>query len=402
MMRIPGGIVLRRAFLPLLSVFLLVLSPSRSNSQVEKIAGGFLFVEGPVWKEGVGLLFSDINGNTIYRWSPDSEVVPYVRPSGNSNGLALDAQGRLLAAQHGSRQVVRFEPNGNQTILAARFEGKRLNSPNDLVVKSDESIWFTDPPYGISSGQEELGFYGIYRISSSGVLQMLDKSLRRPNGIVFSPGEKKLYVNDSEARIIYVWDVVSDTSIANKRQFASMNVAGYADGMKVDADGNLFSAGPLGIWVFAPNGAPVDTLLVPGQTTNCNWGDADRRTLYITSGTAVYRTRPLLTSVRDSRRGGLAGGVCELSGNYPNPFNASTVITYRVPRGSPVSLSVVDILGREVAALVKGNLEAGDHEVRFDGSGLASGVYFTRLQVGDPTDSPGYGSVQMKRLVLLR
>jgi gluconolactonase len=385
-----------------LCAVLFVSGPARSQAQVEKVADGFQFVEGPVWKEGVGLLFSDINGNTIYRWSPDSGVAPYVRPSGNANGLALDAQGRLLAAQQGSRQVVRFEPNGTQTILAVRFEGKRLNSPNDLVVKSDGSIWFTDPPYGISSGQEELGFYGIYRIGPSGALQLLDKSLRRPNGIVFSPGEKKLYVNDSEARIIYVWDIVSDTAIANRRQFAFMNVVGYADGMKVDAGGHLFSAGPLGIWVFAPDGTPLDTILVPGQTTNCNWGDSDRRTLYITSGTTVYKTRPLLTSIDKSGRRGYAEGAYELSGNYPNPFNASTTITYRVSSKSPVRLSVFDLLGREVAPLVNADMEAGNHDVSFDGSGLASGVYFTRLQVGDLSRSSEYGLAPTKRLLLLR
>ncbi len=381
--------------------FLFMVSPVRSDAQVEKVADGFQFVEGPVWKEGLGLLFSDINGNTIYRLSPDSGAVPYVRPSGNANGLALDAQGRLLAAQQGSRQVVRFERDGTQTILAGRFEGKRLNSPNDLIVKSDGSIWFTDPPYGISSGQEELGFYGIYRIDPSGVLQLLDRSLRRPNGIVFSPGEKKLYVNDSEARIIYVWDVVSDSLITNKRQFAFMNVAGYADGMKVDADGRLFSAGPLGIWVFASDGTPLDTILVPGQTTNCNWGDADRKTLYITSGTAVYKTRPLLTGIDNSGKMGY-GSTYGLSGSYPNPFNASTTIVYRVSRRSTVRLSVFDLLGREVAPLIDGATEAGEHAVRFDGSGLASGVYFTCLQVADLSHGSGYGLAPMKILLLLR
>jgi gluconolactonase len=164
-----------------------VFPPLPLSGQVQKVADGFLFVEGPVWKDGVGLLFSDINGNTIYRWSQDSGVVAYVKPSGNSNGLALDLQGRLLAAQHGNRRVVRIEITGSQTPLASLYQGKRLNSPNDLTVKSDGSIWFTDPPYGISQIQEELGFYGIYRISTSGEVQLLDKSLRRPNGIALSP-----------------------------------------------------------------------------------------------------------------------------------------------------------------------------------------------------------------------
>jgi len=303
-----------------------VLPPLPLSGQVQKVADGFLFVEGPVWKDGVGLLFSDINGNTIYRWSQDSGVVAYVKPSGNSNGLALDLQGRLLAAQHGNRRVVRIEITGSQTPLAASYQGKRLNSPNDLTVRSDGSIWFTDPPYGISQSQEELGFYGIYRISTSGEVQLLDKSLRRPNGIALSPDERRLYVNDSEARIIYVWDVVADSTVANKRVFASMAPVGYADGMKVDGAGNLYSAGPLGIWVFAPDGRVVDTILVPGQTTNCNWGDNDRKTLYITSGTAVYRIRPGVTSTEDPGQGSsLRPGLMPLE-CFPNPFNPTTTI----------------------------------------------------------------------------
>ncbi len=260
-----------------------------SDIKVEKIADGFQFVEGPVWKDN-GLLFSDIPGNTIYRWTPDSGTTTvFLRPSGNSNGLTLDKEGRLLMAQHGKRRLARIETDGTETALATHYEGKRLNSPNDVAVKSDGFIFFTDPPYGISKNEEELGFYGIYSLSPTGTLQLLDKSLNRPNGITFSPDEKKLYVGDSEARTIFVWDVVSDTLITNKRTFAYMNAEGYTDGMKFDKEGHLFATGPLGVWVYESNNTLLEIIAVPGQTTNCNWGDADGNTLYITSGSSVYR-----------------------------------------------------------------------------------------------------------------
>lgn len=374
------------------SVGMLVTAPL--NGQVQKVANGFLFVEGPIWKDGVGLLFSDINGNAIYRWSPDSGTSVYLRPSGNSNGLTLDHEGRLLAAQQGNRRVIRIEVNGSQTVLAAYYKGKRLNSPNDLVVKSDGSIWFTDPPYGISPSQEELGFYGIYRVSPTGDLQLLDKSLTRPNGIVFSPDEKKLYVNDSEARVIYAWDVVSDSTIAKRQPFAAMNPAGYADGMKVDGAGNLFSAGPLGIWVFAANGHVLDTILVPGQTTNCNWGDNDRKTLYITSGTTVYSIRPNLTGIHDSRRGGLVEPRSKPLGSFPNPFNPSTRIGFNLGEAGSVSLVIYDLLGNLVATLIHERLTAGHHETMWNAHGLAGGVYLCCFRSA--------GSVESRRLILLR
>lgn len=257
--------------------------------QVEKIAEGFQFVEGPLWKNGE-LLFSDIPANKIYQWSPDHETKILIEPSGNSNGLALDNEGRLLLAQHGERRLARLEADGSQTPLATHYKGKKLNSPNDIAVKGDGSIFFTDPPYGITNSEEELGFYGIYRISKSGSVQLLDSTLRRPNGIAFSPNEKKLYVSDCEAKIIYVWDVLEDTAIANKKQFASMNVEGSgADGMKMDSQGMLYCTGPLGVWIFNSEGTVIDTIEVPGQTTNCNWSGKDQSTLYVTSGNAVYK-----------------------------------------------------------------------------------------------------------------
>jgi sugar lactone lactonase YvrE len=258
---------------------------------VEKIAEGFQFLEGPVWKEDLGLLFSDIPANTVYLWSQVKGTSVYLQPSGNSNGLAIDARQDLVLAQHSKRRLAKLNEDGIETTLATHYKGKRFNSPNDMAIKSDGSIFFTDPPYGISAQQEELGFYGIYRLNPEGELQLLDSSLFRPNGITFSPDEKKLYVSESDACRIYVWDVISDSLIVNKRLFASMNAEGNADGMKTDPAGNLFATGPYGVWVYSHNGTVLDTILVPGQTTNCNWGDPDRKTLYITSGSGLFRIR---------------------------------------------------------------------------------------------------------------
>jgi gluconolactonase len=365
-------------------------SPIPPGAAAEKIADGFQFTEGPVWRDGSGLYFSDINGNTVYLWTGQSGATSYLKPSGNANGLAFDPGGRLLLAQQGARRVIRLEPDGSQTVLAERYAGKRLNSPNDLAVRPDGSIFFTDPSWG----QAELGFSGIYRIGPSGNLQLLDKTLSRPNGIVFSPDGKKLFVSDAEVRIIFVWDVVSDSVLANKRQFASIKPAGYADGMKVDASGNLYAAGPLGIWVFSPAGTVLDTVLVPGQTTNCAWGDADRKTLYITSGQGVYRIRADAMDVgRGSDNGSGQVETFGLRPNYPNPFNPATVIGYDIFQSGWATLKIFDSRGREVQTLLNGYLQAGSHETEFLAAGLTAGVYVCCLQSA--------GCYSARRMVLL-
>jgi gluconolactonase len=373
-------------------------SPVSQDAKPERIANGFQFVEGPVWKDGVGLLFSDIPANTVYRWTPEAGATEYLRPSGNSNGLTFDLQGRLILTQTGLRRVARQEENGDITSLAASYGGKKLNSPNDLVVKSDGSIFFTDPPFNIPYGQkQELAFSGIFRINPSGNLQLLDSSLVEPNGICFSPDELKLYVNNSSERVIYVWDLINDSTIANKRRFASMSPSGYADGMKVDSQGNIFCTGPLGVWVFAPNGTVLDTILVPGQTSNCNWGDSDRNTLYITAGNSVYRIRPTTTGVE--KQGYLHVKKFELYSNYPNPFNPSTVIRYQLSSPGRVKLVVMDMLGREVATLVDDIEETGIQYADFSGRDLSSGIYFARFTVAQQNDKP---FVRVKRMVLTK
>lgn len=358
---------------------------------VEKIADGFQFVEGPVWKDGA-LLFSDIPANTIYQWKPDSGVKVFLRPSGNSNGLALDKNGNLLLAQHGLRQIARLENDGRLTSLATHFEGKRLNSPNDIAVKSDGSIFFTDPPYGINSSQEELRFYGIYRISLSGKLQLLDKTLFRPNGIAFSPDEKKLYVSDSEARTIYVWDVVNDSTITNKKKFANMSPQGYADGMKVDKYGFIFEAGPIGIWVFNPEGTAVDTIPIPGQTTNCCFGE-DGRTLFVTSGNTVYRVKNIYTDVKENNINEKKS--FRLNYNYPNPFNSETIISYTIDEPTHVKLILYDELGRQINTLINQYQTANTYWISLNAENLSSGVYFYQISAGNKF-------TETKKMVLIR
>ena len=283
----------RRVFIHLVFAFIscsYAQSPVPKGAELELIADGFQFVEGPVWNDSLGLLFSDMPANKIYRWTPEDSISIFLDPSGNSNGLTYDLMQSLILTQTGLRRVARLVSNGSQTSLTHSFDGKKFNSPNDIVVKSDGSIFFTDPPFNIPQGQkQELSFAGIYRISPTGSLMLLDSSLTLPNGICFSPDESMLYVNDSQARIIYVWDVVGDSTIVNKRKFASITPVGYADGMKVDLSGNLYCAGPLGVWIFASNGTVLDTIMVPGHTTNINWGGKDGKTLYITAGNSVYR-----------------------------------------------------------------------------------------------------------------
>ena len=371
-------------------------SPVPENAEPELIANGFQFVEGPVWSDSLSLLFSDLSGNRIYNWTEEDSITIFLYPSLNSNGLTYDNEGNLILAQTGLRRVARLESNGTQTSLADTFDGKKLNSPNDLAVKSDGSIFFTDPPFNIPpGGQQELTFSGIFRISPYGELQLLDSTLNLPNGICFSKDETKLYVNNSQARIIYVWDVVNDSTITNKQVFATINPVGYADGMKIDTSGNLFCAGPLGIWVFSPAGTLLDTILLPSNPSNCNWGDSDRKTLYITAGSSIYRIR-LETATGVKNEGSYIPGF-ELYQNYPNPFNPTTSIQYtiRSPANGTgrqfVTLKVYDVLGNDIASLVNEEKPAGSYYVEFNASsavgGLPSGIYFYTLKSGRFTET---------------
>ncbi|MEM9926368.1 MAG: SMP-30/gluconolactonase/LRE family protein [Cyanobacteria bacterium P01_D01_bin.50] len=263
-----------------------------SNVKVEKLSDGLKFTEGPVWDPSGFLLFSDIPADTLYKWT-NGKLSVFRRPAGNPNGNTLDLEGRLITAQH-DRKLTRTEKDGKVTILAERYQDKRLNSPNDVAVKSDGSIYFTDPPYGIKKEDEELGFYGIYRWQPKGNLTLLNKEMVRPNGIAFSPDEKRLYVSDSENLHIRVFDVKSDGTLTNSRIFAELpgpKDKGVPDGMKVDIKGNVYCSGSGGVWIFSPSGELLDKIAVPESVTNLAWGDEDYKTLYITANQGIYRVR---------------------------------------------------------------------------------------------------------------
>jgi gluconolactonase len=386
----------------LIVFYMVILSGSFSaQTQPQVIASGIQQPEGPVWIDTLGLLFSDIQGNTIYLWnSASGKATPYIKPSDSSNGLTLDNQGRLIICQMEKRRVARREYDGTITPLASTFRGKKFNSPNDAVVKSDGSIFFTDPDFNVPRGQKvELPFKGIYRISTTGNVQLLDSTFDKPNGICFSPDEKYLYVNESPKGQIYVWDVLNDSTIANKKLLYSIPAGGYADGMKTDPDGNIYCTGPTGVWIVSPEGVYLDRIAIPGSPSNCTWGDEDRKTLYITGGNSVYKVRPEITGVGDSKKKVETLSKCILYNNYPNPCNPSTKIKYSIAHGGTslmksVQLKVFDILGNEVRVLVNEEKPAGEYEVEFNGSDLPSGIYFNQLKVD--------GFVLTKKLMLIK
>jgi gluconolactonase len=264
------------------------------EGDVEKVASGFQFTEGPVWHPSGFLLFSDIPANTIYKLSPMGKVEPFRSPSGNSNGLSLDFRRRLLACEHGNRRVSRTEEDGSVVSLAERYRGKRLNSPNDLVVRSDGTIYFTDPPYGVDPKDRELDFQGVYMIRPDGDLVLLLDDFDRPNGITLSPDESILYVADTNRNHVRAFDLMPDGRLGNQRVFAVLEkdgIEGRPDGMKVDVLGNLYVAGSVGIWVFDPGGRLIGIIRTPEAPANCAFGGYDGRTLFITARSSIYSVR---------------------------------------------------------------------------------------------------------------
>ena len=265
------------------------------GAKIKRLAGGFQFTEGPIWfAEENYLLFSDISGNTIFQLGENRQVTTFRHPSGNSNGLTRDRQGRLITCEHSNRRVTRTEKDGSITVLADQFQGKKLNSPNDVVVKSDGAIYFTDPPYGIQPEQQEQPVQGVYRLSPDGQeLTLVADDFDRPNGLAFSPDEKQLYIDDSSRRHLRVFEVQADGTLAKGRIFHDMNVnkEGVPDGMKVDLEGNIYCTGPGGVWVFDATGNQLGTIVTPEIPANCAWGGTDWRTLYITAQTSVYQIR---------------------------------------------------------------------------------------------------------------
>lgn len=281
----------------------------------EKIAANHGWAEGPVWvRDGGYLLFSDVVENAVFRWKEGEGETVFLRPSGytatapftgkepGSNGLAIDPLGRLVFCQHGDRRISRREPDGRLTVLADRFQGKRLNSPNDLVFKSNGDLYFTDPPFGLprtfDDPAKEVPFQGVYRRSTDGKLTLLTGELSAPNGIAFSPDERTLYVSNADrARLVWMaFDVKSDGTLGASRVLydGTRSLAdrrGTADGLKVDASGNIFGVGPGGVYVFAPDGAMLGWFDFGGNVGNVAWGEEDGSSLFIAANAVVYRIR---------------------------------------------------------------------------------------------------------------
>jgi gluconolactonase len=286
------------------------------DAQVEKVAEGFKFTEGPVWvPQGTGfLLFSDPNRNRIYRYDPAGggavsvfrgesgyqgpDIGEYGQPG--SNGLALDPRdGALTIDEHGNRRVAKLAADGTETAVADRYRGARLNSPNDLVYRSDGTLYFTDPPFGLpkfhQDPRRELPYTGVYKLDANG-LALVSQDLTGPNGIAFSPDEKFLYVTnwDTAKKVVMRYEVARDGTLANGRVFFDMGGAPgdeALDGLKVDALGNLYVSGPGGVWILSPEGKHIGQIVAPELPANFAWGDADRKTLYMTARTGLYRIR---------------------------------------------------------------------------------------------------------------
>jgi len=279
------------------------------NPKIFKLAEGFQFTEGPIWMKNGDFLFSDPNANKIYKYAASGtlsvlknnsgysgkDIAEYGQPG--SNGLTLDRQGRLTIDQHGNRRVVRLEKDGRLTVLADKYQGKRLNSPNDLVYRSDGTFFFTDPPFGLpkffDDPRKELPYSGVFALYQ-GQLKLVSTDLKGPNGIAFSPDEKYLYVTnwDPEKKVVMRYEVSADATLSNGKVFFDMTSApgeDALDGMKVDQQGNLYVSGPGGLWIISPAGKHLGTIIAPKHPHNLAWGGDDGKTLYMTARDSIYR-----------------------------------------------------------------------------------------------------------------
>lgn len=263
------------------------------DAKLERVATGFGFTEGPVWDPAGFVYVSDEEINKIYRVFPDGRREEFIS-LGDPDGNTYDLSHRLLDCASVLRAIIRIDAGGHYTVLADHYQGKRFNSPNDVVIGPDKAVYFTDPTLDLPPGEkQEIPFQGVYRLDDRGEVRLLTKELTQPNGLAFSPDGTKFYVDDSEQRNIRVYDFHPDGSISNGRIFASEAVPakGVPDGMKLDEQGNLYVTGPEGVWVWNPQGQHLGTIVLPEQPANLAWGDADYRTLYFTATKSVYKLR---------------------------------------------------------------------------------------------------------------
>ena len=262
------------------------------GARLDKIATGFGFLEGPVWDEHGFLYVSDEVQNKVSRVFPDGRVET-VLSIGDPDGSTLDRRGRLITCASVLRAIVQIEPDGKYKVLADKYEGKKFNSPNDIVVGPDGALYFTDPNLDLPKGEkQELPFQGVYRLGQDGSVKLLTSDITTPNGLAFSPDGKRLYINDTRTKEIRVYDMAENGELKNGRLFAKEEGArGGPDGMRVDTKGNVYATGPLGIWVWDVEGHHLGTVVLPESAANFNWGDADYRTIYVSARTSVYRLR---------------------------------------------------------------------------------------------------------------
>lgn len=275
------------------------------TESLELAATGYTFTEGPAW-DGARLIFSDIPGDTVYVLTPGEGVPPVLyTPSANANGHTFDLQGRLLNAEHGSGEITRWTSEGGRKTIAATYQGKRLNSPNDVVVRSDGLILFTDPPYGLGQRMSEVGFSGVFALDeATGRMVLIDDALSRPNGLALSPDEKVLYVGDTATQTLWAYDLAADGTASGKRLVANVTddgTPGRVDGVRVDTEGRVWFTCPGGLCVVDPaSGAVIARLATPKRATNLAWGGPDLSELYITALTDVYRVKTRARGVGSS------------------------------------------------------------------------------------------------------
>lgn len=283
------------------------------EGSLERIATGYTFTEGPAW-DGKRLIFSDIPGDTVHAFTlgEDAPRVLY-SPSAMANGHTFDRKGRLLSAEHGSGAITRWTPRGGRHVLVEAFEGRHLSSPNDVVVRRDGMVFFTDPPYGLASAYKgvtranEVGFWGVFAFDEKrGRMVLIDKLLERPNGLAFSPDEKVLYVGDTATESLWAYDIAADGTASNRRRvidLADKDRPGNVDGVRVDSRGRVFLTCPGGLCVVDPaRGALIERLATPKRATNLAWGGPDLSDLYITAQTDVYRVRTRARGTGSSSR----------------------------------------------------------------------------------------------------
>lgn len=362
------------------------VSPVPPGAELERLIDGVAFGEGPLWHPDGYLLYSELNADRIMQFDPQtSQTNVFLEPTGTPNGLAFDMDRRLTMCRRDAADIARLESDGSITVLASEYDQTPFNGPNDITIRSDNVIFFTDP----NRTEAPDRFDGVYALHTNGEVLRIDSTLNFSNGITLSPSEDRLYVNAARDRTIYVYERQGDSTYANRQVFAAIPEASYLDGMKTDVSGRLYVTGGGGIWIYSSGGMLLEHLPMGGFTTNLNWGEADYRTLYVTQINSLHRIEVnadgfvLLDTESDERLPGKA----RLLRSFPNPFQESTDVVLELGSATAVEVTVYDLMGRVVRILERGYLPPGIHHLRWDGRDTqghkaASGIYLCRLTAG--------------------